>query len=91
MLTYDRNVVDGFGSSLQRLISIYCICRKYNLKYIHTFFKDISYQGIQALQNNENDKEFVKKVNQKFYKKSDVDLATIKYKIIKKDISLKKF
>ena len=49
MLTYDRDVVDGFGSSLQRLISIYCICRKYNLKYVHTFFKDISYQGIKAL------------------------------------------
>lgn len=90
MLTYDRDVVDGFGSSLQRLISIYCICRKYNLKYVHTFFKDISYQGIKALEKNENDKEFVNKVNQKFYKKSDVDLANVKYKIIKNNLPLKK-
>jgi hypothetical protein len=90
MLTYDKDCTDGFGSLLQRLISIYCICRKYNLKYVHTFFKDIRYQGLKALEKNENDKEFVNRVNDKFYKKSDVDIASIKYKIIKKNISLNK-
>lgn len=90
ILTYDVNETDGFGSSLQRLISIYCICKKFNFKYLHTFFKDISYQGIKALEKNENDKEFVKKVNQKFYKKSDVELSEIRYKVIKERISLNK-
>ena len=47
ILTYDVNETDGFGSSLQRLISIYCICKKFNFKYLH---KDISYQGIKALE-----------------------------------------
>ncbi len=89
MLTYDKDNTDGFGSLLQRLLAIYCICRHFNYKYIHTFFKDIRYQGIKALEKNENDKKFVKKVNQRFYKKSDIDLAKIKYKVIQKDISLK--
>ena len=89
MLTYNNEETDGFGSSLQRLLAIYCICRHYKFKYIHTFFRDIRYQGLKALEKNENDKKFVKKVNQRFYKKSDIDLAKIKYKVIQKDISLK--
>lgn len=89
MLTYNNEETDGFGSSLQRLLAIYCICRHYKYKYIHTFFRDIRYQGLKALEKNENDKKFVKKVNQRFYKKSDIDLAKIKYKVIQKDISLK--
>lgn len=88
MLTYNKELTDGFGSSLQRLISIYCICRKYNFKYIHTYFKDISYQGLKALEKNENDKDFVKKVNEKFYKKSDIDISKIKYKILNKKITV---
>ena len=89
MLTFNNNELDGLGSSLQRLISVYCICRKYNFKYIHTYFKDISYQGIKALEKNENDKNFVKKVNEKFYKKSDVDISNLKYKIVTKKMSVK--
>ena len=89
ILTYNNNKTDGFGSSLQRLISVYCICKKFNFKYLHTFFKDISYQGIKALEKNENDKDFVKKVNKKFYKKSDIDISKIKYKILNKRITVK--
>ena len=89
MITYNKEETDGFGSSLHRLLSIYCICRHYKFKYVHTFFRDIRYQGIKALEKNENDREFVKKVNQRFYKKSDIDLAKIRYKVIQKDISIK--
>ena len=90
ILTYNSEETDGFGATLQRLLAIYCICRHYKFKYLHTYFKDIRYQGIKALEKNENDKEFVKKVNKKFYKKSDVDIANIKYKIVREDISLEK-
>jgi hypothetical protein len=90
LLIYDSNNSDGLGSLLQRVIAIYCICRHFNLKYVHTYFKDIRYQGLKALAKNENDINFVHQVNKKFYKEGDIDITKIKYKIIRKQsINLK--
>ncbi len=88
ILTYNSEETDGFGATFQRLLAIYCICRHFKFKYLHTYFRDIRYQGIRALEKNENDKNFVKQVNQKFYKKSDIDIAKINYKVIKEDLPL---
>jgi hypothetical protein len=54
---------DGFGAQYQRIIGIYCICKAYNIKYLHSPFADIEYQGLQSLASNTNSDAFVNECN----------------------------
>ena len=56
---------DGFGAQYQRIIGIYCICKAYNIKYLHCPFSDIEYQGLQSLASNANSIAFVHECNQR--------------------------
>jgi hypothetical protein len=52
-LTYDNEILtDGAGAQLQRIISIYLVAKFYNVGYIHSGLKLISYQGAKCLEDN---------------------------------------
>lgn len=62
-LTYYTGHNDGFGAQFQRILGIYSICKKYNIEYYHTKLEDIEYQGLKALEKNENSKSFIEECN----------------------------
>ena len=62
-LTYYTGHNDGFGSQYQRILGIYSICKQFSIRYIHTKFADIEYQGLHALEKNSNDKSFIENCN----------------------------
>lgn len=61
---------DGFGSQLQRIISIYAIAKYFHLDYIHSGFSAIDYQGLQSLEANQSDPSFAEKANLLFFLQS---------------------
>ena len=62
-LKYQPGHNDGFGAQYQRILGIYCICKAFNIHYIHTPFSDIEYQGLQSLTDNCNSNEYVNECN----------------------------
>lgn len=77
-LTYKTGFNDGFGAQYQRMIGIYSLCKEFDLIYVHTPFENIEYQGITALEKNENDDNFVKRCNERtMYNSIDISKADI--------------
>jgi hypothetical protein len=71
-LTYDnKNNPDGVGSQLHRVYGIYCLSRLLGAKYIHSPLHEVSYQGMDAFQNQEKDPTFVETFNRVFTLPSD--------------------
>ena len=58
-LTYYNGHNDGFGAQYQRILGIYSICKEYDIGYYHTEISDIGYQGVNALELNSNDEQFI--------------------------------
>jgi len=77
-IRYQPGHNDGFGAQYQRIIGIYCICKAYNIKYLHREFDDIEYQGLQSLASNANSASFVKDCNQRIYIETINKLDTTK-------------
>ena len=75
-IRYQPGHNDGFGAQYQRIIGIYCICKAYNIKYLHRNFDDIEYQGLQSLASNTNSSAFVNECNQRIFIKSATKLDT---------------
>lgn len=73
-LTYKTGHNDGFGAQYQRILGIYSICKEYNVGYIHTGFLDIEYQGLSALEKNQNDNNFVNECNKRILISCDKDV-----------------
>ena len=74
-LTYDNDsLMDGAGSQLCRIYGIYALARQLNVSYYHSPLKRIGYQGVIALEKNEEDCELPKRYNEKFYIPSDVEV-----------------
>ena len=66
-LTYNNTAhMDGFGSQLQRMLSVYCVAKETGAGYIHSGFHDIQYQGLKCLEENKTDDEFVATANRLF-------------------------
>ena len=66
-LTYNNTAhMDGFGSQLQRMLSVYCVAKETGAAYIHSGFHDIQYQGLKCLEENKTDDEFVATANRLF-------------------------
>lgn len=71
-LTYNNTAhMDGFGSQLQRMLSVYCVAKEMGAKYIHSGFHDIQYQGLKCLEENKTDDEFVATANRLFKMEGD--------------------
>ena len=76
-LRYQPGHNDGFGAQYQRILGIYCICKAFDINYIHTPFSDIEYQGLQSLVVNCNSDKYVEECNRRILLKSDIDLTSI--------------
>jgi hypothetical protein len=71
-LTYDnQQSSDGVGSQLHRIYGIYCLSRLLGTKYLHSPIREVHYQGLDALQNDEKDPAFVDSFNRRFTLPSD--------------------
>ena len=43
---YNNGPNDGGGAQLMRMISLYCICRKFNIQYVHCPITSISHRAL---------------------------------------------
>ena len=66
-LTYKTGFNDGFGAQYQRILGVYALCKEYGLTYVHTPFENIEYQGLAALEKNENDVRFIQECNKRIH------------------------
>jgi hypothetical protein len=74
-LTYANDILcDGAGSQLHRMYGVYALSRRFQVSYYHSPLKKIGYQGIVALENNENSEVLLKRYNDLFYLASDIEL-----------------
>ncbi len=91
-LTYANDVLcDGAGSQLHRIYGIYALSRAYHIFYVHSPIQKIGYQGIAALEKNEDNLELVDQYNKKFHLDSDIKvpldaIVTTKFDIEEKDL-----
>ena len=61
---YDNGPSDGGGAQLHRILVIYCICRGFNIKYVHLPITHIGYKGLAHLMaNREDDPEVERQFN----------------------------
>ena len=73
--TYANDVLcDGAGSQLHRIYSVYGLSRLFHVAYYHSPLKTIGYQGMVALEKNENSLELLERYNQLFHIPSDIEL-----------------
>lgn len=76
-LTYAPELlVDGSGSQLHRIYGVYALSRAYNISYVHSPIQKIGYQGLRALEKNEENLELVERYNKTFQIPSDVDVPS---------------
>ncbi|MBX9578100.1 MAG: hypothetical protein K2W97_06460 [Chthoniobacterales bacterium] len=76
-LTYAPELLmDGSGSQLHRIYGVYALSRAYNIPYVHSPLEEIGYQGVRALEENENNLELVARYNKVFHINSDVDVPS---------------
>ena len=88
-LSYDNTaILDGAGSQLHRIYSIYAISRFLGVSYIHSPLQEIPYQGLLSLEKNELNPELITRYNQLFTIPSDREIpkdAQIYY-LVKQDL-----
>jgi len=77
-LTYDNSsLTDGAGAQIQRILSIYLVAKFYDVGYIHQGIKELSYQGVQCLEQNQGDPAQIPTYNALIELPSDpIDLGT---------------
>lgn len=74
-ITRDNTILmDGAGSQLQRNYCTYALARFLNIAYIHSPLKEMSYQGLSALEKNEEDPNLTARYNKVFTIPSDIEL-----------------
>ena len=72
-LAYDNSAMtDGAGAQIQRIISIYLVAKFYGVGYIHQGIKEMSYQGVQCLEQNQGDPTQIPAYNELIELPSDV-------------------
>jgi len=69
-------LMDGLGSQLHRMYGVYALSRGCGVSYVHSPLQEIGYQGMVALEKNENRLDLVDRYNKIFYIKSDVDVPS---------------
>lgn len=84
-------LVDGAGSQLHRIYGVYALSRAYQIFYVHSPIQEIGYQGVVALENNENNLELVDRYNKTFHLDSEVEvpsdaIITTKFEVEEKDL-----
>jgi hypothetical protein len=73
-ITYhNESLMDGAGSQLCRIYGIYALAREWNIFYYHSPLKRIGYQGILALEKNEENLALPKRYNEIFCLPSDLE------------------
>lgn len=73
--TYANTVLcDGAGSQLHRLYGVYALSKRFNVSYYHSPLKEIGYQGVIALEKNENSVELLERYNRIFSIPSNIAL-----------------
>ena len=76
-LTYNNTIcVDGAGSQLWRILTIYLTAKYFKLGYIHTPIAYMSYCGLEALEKNDGDQSQVAQYNSLFTFPSDTFTGT---------------
>ncbi|MBM3856635.1 MAG: hypothetical protein FJ390_01570 [Verrucomicrobia bacterium] len=76
-ITYDNtSLMDGSGSQLCRIYGIYALARELNIFYYHSPLQRIGYQGVLALEKNEENLELPKRYCQKFQIPSEIDIPS---------------
>ena len=71
-LTYNNTIcVDGAGSQLSRILTIYLTAKYFKLGYIHTPIAYLDYCGLEALERNDGDQSQVAQYNSLFTFPSD--------------------
>jgi hypothetical protein len=75
-LTYDNDsqILDGAGSQLHRIYSVYALSRFLEVPYIHSPLKKLSYQGLLSLEKNETNPELISRYNTLFTIPSDIEI-----------------
>jgi hypothetical protein len=76
-LTYNNTIcVDGAGSQLWRILTIYLTAKYFKLGYIHTPIAYLDYCGLEALEKNDGDQSQVPQYNSLFTFPSDTFTGT---------------
>lgn len=89
VLSYNNQGDGGFGAQYNRILAVYCICKEYGFKYLHSPIKNIHYQGILNLEKNVLSQSFIDRCNEKIFIPSDISLKKLKhYKTIKQNLPL---
>lgn len=71
-LTYDASVKpDGVGAQLQRILAIRSLAKNLNISYLHTPISSVAIHPLDPYQTQEEMKEFLDRLNSKFYMASD--------------------
>ena len=71
-LTYNnKDLTDGAGAQLQRILSIYLVSKYYGVGYIHSGIDSLLYQGLKCLQMNKADPSQIAEYNNAFTLPSD--------------------
>jgi hypothetical protein len=66
-LTYNNeSLTDGAGAQIQRIITLFMICLKHGIKYIHSPIHRITYQGLQNLERDAEEATLINKFNALF-------------------------
>jgi len=76
-LTYNNTIcVDGAGSQLWRILTIYLTAKYFKLGYIHTPIAYLDYCGLESLERNDGDQSQVQEYNSLFTFPSDTFIGT---------------
>jgi len=71
-LTYNnKDLTDGAGAQLQRILSIYLVSKYYGVGYIHSGLDALLYQGVKCLETNKADPSQIAEYNAAFNLPSD--------------------
>jgi len=71
-LTYNnKDLTDGAGAQLQRILSIYLIAKYYGVGYIHHGIDALLYQGVKCMETNTADPSQIAEYNVAFHLESD--------------------
>lgn len=74
-LTYANDVImDGAGAQLHRIYIIYALSRHLGVSYVHSPLFELGYQGLVALEKNEQDSKIVERYNSLFTLSSDEEV-----------------
>ena len=62
-VTHDQSGTDGVGSQLHRIWGMYALARGLGVKYVHSGFREINYQGLMPMIEGRHDTGFTDRYN----------------------------